>query len=358
MPAPKENFARSTQIARSAIPFMSERAIPITPTNYRIWYEYYDGGKIELKEEIDRLKAENASFDEDLHLDLYRRFFDRKGDDAITDKLAGEMAALDHVNSAAQRILTPITEDLAKLTANNKSYVDKLTDLNRSISDDATADNVRQIVQSLQAATDAVVKENQSVGDHLDHYRESMDDLRQSLYKAMADARRDDLTGIANRRAFNEDFAQEIAWVKKQGAVSSLVLFDIDHFKRINDIYGHPVGDNALVAIASIISHALQGAGRLYRFGGEEFAAVIRGRSAPEAYQPADAARREVQGNEFTIRGKTEIITISGGVGTIALGEGPQNILKQADDALYLAKSSGRNLIKTEADLGSASLPS
>ncbi|MBF0169784.1 MAG: GGDEF domain-containing protein [Nitrospinae bacterium] len=357
MSARKENFARSTQIARAAIPFMSERAIPITPTNYLIWYEYYDGRKIELKEEIDQLKARNALFDEDLHLDLYRRHFERTGEEELVDKMAGEMAVLDKVNNAAQRILAPITEDLAKLSAHNRNYAEKLSDLNRSISDDDSAENVRQIVRTLQAATDEAVRENRSVGDHLSTYRQSMDDLRQSLYKAMADARRDDLTGIANRRAFNEDFAGEIEWVKRQGAVSGLVIFDIDKFKRINDTYGHPVGDNALVAIATIVSHVLLGAGRLYRFGGEEFAALIRGRGAEDARKLAESARKAVEANEFTIRGKVEAITISGGVAAITLDGGPANILKRADDALYLAKSSGRNVIKTEGQLDSPPLP-
>jgi diguanylate cyclase len=346
-----ETFARSTEIARAAIPFMSERGIPITPVNYLIWYEYFHGTMVDLKEDLDRLLAAKAVFDEDLHHDLHRRYFERDAAEEGHHKLEEEMRALQAANAAAQNLLTPLGGDLAKLSDSNKRYAERLDTFAGAIDEARTIENVQEIVTSLRQATVEAATETKSVGANVDHYSRQLSELRESLTLAMAEARRDELTGVGNRRAFNEAFAAEVRWVKKHGAVSSVALFDIDHFKRINDIYGHAVGDNALVAIAHILSDRLGGASHLFRYGGEEFAAIVRGEGLARTVPVIDTSRQAVADNPFTIRGKTEIITISAGVAEVTVGAGPQNVLKRADDALYLAKSSGRNRVVAETEL-------
>jgi diguanylate cyclase (GGDEF)-like protein len=155
----------------------------------------------------------------------------------------------------------------------------------------------------------------------------------------------DPLTGMFNRRAFFET-AEEICTRASGGAAPSAIMMDVDHFKRINDVHGHEVGDRALCALADAVMEEQAVVGRL---GGEEFALLLEGRSLAEGRTLAERLRAKIAGLKVEAAGKFISLTCSFGVSDWRQGDTIDQLLKRADMALYEAKVAGRNRV-TVAD--------
>jgi diguanylate cyclase len=172
--------------------------------------------------------------------------------------------------------------------------------------------------------------------------------LRVELEAARDDARRDPLTGLANRRAFEDAFAEANA----AGASICVALCDIDHFKSVNDRFGHAVGDRVLKVIAEALREAC-GDHLVARYGGEEFAILFTGVLIEDAVATLDAARGAVAAKRYRLR-ETDAplgaVTFSGGVSAYVDRDVMGSVMGRADRLLYAAKDSGRNTIKVDGD--------
>ncbi|TYC56489.1 diguanylate cyclase [Rhodobacterales bacterium] len=164
--------------------------------------------------------------------------------------------------------------------------------------------------------------------------------LEKSLKHA---AERDHLTGAFNRRKFFQ-IAEEMDRDPIRDELGAMVLvMDVDHFKRINDRYGHACGDEALKHLVSILQEHLPEPNIFARAGGEEFFAILRGFTQADAWRRADAIRRAVEANSFKFAGEAVRLTISIGAAMIGTDESVASAVLRADHALYRAKESGRN---------------
>jgi len=173
--------------------------------------------------------------------------------------------------------------------------------------------------------------------------REALE-LHGKLDREKHGARLDPLTGIANRKSFDERFAREIGRLVRSGPPSCLLLWDIDNFKFINDSYGHRAGDRVLQNVAGCFTAGLSAADFVARIGGEEFAVLLSGRKLAEAVMLANHMRTDVEALRFHFRGTPVRVTVSCGITELHLGEGSEAAFDRADAALYRAKSGGRNL--------------
>jgi len=177
---------------------------------------------------------------------------------------------------------------------------------------------------------------------------ETEERLARQLYEAST---RDALTRIYNRRYFNERLVAEVAFAQRHEAKVGLILFDIDHFKTINDRFGHAAGDDVLRAVAACISRLTRAEDVVARYGGEEF--VVLTRSIPPAHLLilGERMRAGVEGLEVPVGGGTVHVTISAGIASLAEC-GPHAtgdvLLLLADERLYRAKSQGRNCVAFE----------
>jgi diguanylate cyclase (GGDEF)-like protein len=153
----------------------------------------------------------------------------------------------------------------------------------------------------------------------------------------------DPLTGLPNRREFNERLEERIAAWNRRREVFSLLLLDVDHFKKLNDRYGHLTGDQVLATIARALRGAIRREDLVARFGGEEFAILLPSTCLNEAIVAAQKIRDAVA--RITIdRGNQQIsVTVSGGLATIQSNERAEGLIHRADLALYAAKEAGRN---------------
>lgn len=164
----------------------------------------------------------------------------------------------------------------------------------------------------------------------------------------------DRLTGVGNRRAFDQLTELEASLAKRYGVPVSIIMIDIDHFKRINDKYGHAIGDTVLTGIARRISARLRDTDSIVRWGGEEFAIVTPCTSISGAEVLADAIRRVVADEPFSIVGR---VTISLGVAQLSPDETAAQWISRADRVLYEAKRGGRNCVRLLADPSRRSAP-
>jgi diguanylate cyclase (GGDEF)-like protein len=173
---------------------------------------------------------------------------------------------------------------------------------------------------------------------------EEEDALRRVYEAAVLDA----LTGIANRKHLEERLEAELAFALRHGADLSVIIVDLDHFKRVNDTHGHLAGDEVLRQAARIIKNALRTEDFVGRYGGEEFVVVARGTSASQAVELAERLRRAMADAPIRFEQESIAVTMSAGVASLAdctPGKDRQSLLSSADERLYSAKDTGRNRV-------------
>ena len=162
--------------------------------------------------------------------------------------------------------------------------------------------------------------------------------------KAMIDG----LTGLWNRRHFDERLLAEIALFQRYQKPFSCILLDVDHFKNVNDSFGHPQGDEVLQMVSQVLTKNSRQEDVACRYGGEEFALLLPCTELQGAKMLAERIRKEIEGREFSFNGSTARVTCSFGVAQAKLGQN-HLLIERADHALYKAKRGGRNQVVTES---------
>lgn len=153
-------------------------------------------------------------------------------------------------------------------------------------------------------------------------------------------ATKDPLTGAGNRRGLDVKLEDVVNNYKRNGMTTSMLLLDLDHFKKVNDIHGHAVGDQILKRVTEIVNLRIRVTDSLYRIGGEEFVVVLESQDATRAGHLAEQLRTLIQANELA---PDQPVTISLGVAELAANETASGWMHRADEALYSAKRAGRN---------------
>jgi diguanylate cyclase (GGDEF)-like protein len=185
-------------------------------------------------------------------------------------------------------------------------------------------------------------------------YQDKLDEMFQR--QMSESALRDGLTKAFNKRYFTERLDSEYTYAVRHDSPLTLLFLDIDHFKRINDVHGHPGGDYVLVELAKVAHGSLRNEDIFARYGGEEFAVISRGTDVAEAEALAERLRRAVEEHGFTYEGKAIPVTISVGVARApraGVGSAAE-LVALADETMYAAKRSGRNRVCCAADAGRA----
>ncbi|HUU31512.1 MAG TPA: diguanylate cyclase [Phycisphaerae bacterium] len=159
----------------------------------------------------------------------------------------------------------------------------------------------------------------------------------------------DDLTGLYNRRRFHEILEQELQRVQRYGTPLAVAMFDIDHFKTVNDTHGHAAGDRVLVAVARFLERGARAADTVARYGGEEFIILMPDTPAAEAFIATERIRKQMAQHAIVVGAHTLRVTLSAGVAALGdgIGQTSDALVRAADEALYAAKQAGRNCTKT-----------
>lgn len=188
-----------------------------------------------------------------------------------------------------------------------------------------------------------ILMANRQLQDELTQAQTQLAEQTVEIESHLTTSLTDSLTNLPNRRALDEQLARRLEDYRKQGTPFSLLMVDADHFKQINDTFGHPVGDEVLKEMGAALKDSLRRHDFVARFGGEEFAIILPYTSLDEAQRAAAKAAEGVGRLTGHFTHLDRDITASGGLASIAPGEEVATLIRRADEALYAAKQNGRN---------------
>ena len=328
--------------ARAALAQMEQRHIAPTPENFKVWYGYCSGTARALKKTIDVLISNGQEFTPNVCSDLYERFF-------------GNYRQSEKARLINQRIEASVQQALGMLNsvgAEARHYTETLGETAASLSNEGELARVRDVIQSVMSETNEMMERSTHLEHELTRSSAEIRALRKQVEDISREALTDGLTGIGNRKLFDQRLKQLVANALENGTELALLMLDIDHFKSVNDRWGHQLGDDVLRLVAGALIDGIKGRDQAARYGGEEFGILLPGTRLADAAKLADQLRESVARREVIRRETREHlggVTISIGVACYRPGESPSRFVERADAALYRAKQTGRNRVVPEA---------
>jgi diguanylate cyclase len=230
----------------------------------------------------------------------------------------------------------------------NSQYSDSLERANRDLPGLDRPEQVRAVVSLLIDENEKIQNRMNDLSKNLEASRSQVAKLRSNLAEANELGLRDALTSLGNRRFFDTNLAREIKDAKNDNSEMCLVLADLDHFKKVNDRFGHPVGDMVLKLFSELLSNSIKGRDTAARYGGEEFALIFPHTKLDDAAHITDQIRSQLETKQWMLSASGQrigTVTASFGVARLRPGEDPEALLKRADAKLYEAKITGRNRV-------------
>jgi diguanylate cyclase len=328
----------SWQHFEAAKSLMARHGHPATPEVYAVWYAYAARQEPGLVARIDRAGAAGATLPLALVKELHASFFSH----------AAEGDMLRRTGDLVSAELARMSELLETAGRDTSSFGSALTRIADRLQPDG---ELRKIVETVVLATRHMEAKTRRLESDLDRSAVEIRALRQGLETFKREAMTDPLTGLFNRRAFDERLRQAAAAAMETDAELCLFLSDIDNFKKLNDAWGHQVGDAVMQLVAGCLKETLRPIDMAARFGGDEYAAILPGLSIAEAHALAEKARESVSRKLLKDTRTGEPIgrmTISIGVASYSLSEQLGDLIRRADRALYVAKQNGRNQVAIE----------
>jgi diguanylate cyclase len=303
------------------------------PRNYNLFYEAYIGSNPDLTRDLAALGSRATQEDLDAISERYLGAPHATVIEKANDRLLTELDALLKLLRQEQNSL----ESYGKLLSETAARINTKNNFSSEI--------IRSAISLLSEATDDKMAHGERTVDDMVQRSHEMDQVRRELDEYKRIANTDSLTRLSNRRAFDERLA--LAYDNPTALpLTALVLADIDNFKKINDSFGHPVGDKILATVASVLRANVRKDVFVARTGGEEFALLVEGNTPDEVMIICERVRRALETRTFrNTRSGINYgpVTISLGYSMAAQATDPGELYAQSDAALYYAKNSGRN---------------
>ena len=335
------DFDYATVIADRANRLMSEQAVPPTPENFSVWYDYAMGASPALRQTIDTLIVNKRKFDSAVNRDLYVTYVNPRSDNAVAEEFPEQLRGV--ISGAKEFLETAISD--------NRTQIEALGEVSSQFQ---AVGDPRPIIEKLVKELSNATTRASGLETNFLKTSEELDKIRDSLKLAELHSNTDALTGLANRRSFEAFLRSAQMAAMETGEPLGLLMIDIDHFKNFNDSYGHQVGDQVLRLVARVLQDSVCEGDLAARYGGEELMAVLPGASLEVCADVAERFRRRISEARLTRRATGEEIssvTVSVGVAQFRLAESAEVMIERCDRALYKAKRSGRNRTITESDL-------
>lgn len=349
---------------------------PPTPENYALWYHATGGTVTGLPEAMAELASAGMLGQTAALEQMQTRFFPDgikptpaapdappEPEAKPTETRPSNLSIVYRVSEDAGDIMDAAAQVLSQADRAHSDYAETLAGLQPTRIDTPTS--LKTAIRLLTEETDKVISENTGLRAQLEGLSDRMRALREELTATQSELGRtqanlseariaadtDALTNLPNRRRFEQDLS---ALIRSANGKFCLVLADIDFFKNFNDQHGHVMGDQVLRLVAQGLARRVEKLGRAYRFGGEEFALLIRDIELPKVFDLCEAIRRDVATREVVNRTTAQPlgrITLSAGLTAAQAGETGDSIIGRADRALYAAKNQGRNRVIVDPPL-------
>jgi diguanylate cyclase len=333
----EHSIEQTLSVLRQALPLMSQHNLPFTPRNYFVWYKFISSGDEELTRVIDGRIEAGAPFSEEVNEDLYRKFCAEKDENELRK-----------VREDLQQVLLTIYKEVTELTGQTEEYEKFVSKSVNMLSGDAPIQEIRDAIGEIVDKTRVLGTFGKTIRQKLNETTEALKIIKKDLEQARTEATTDFLTGVANRMSFDSALAEHTNETALNGHPLSLMLIDIDRFKKFNDQYGHLIGDEVLKFMANKIKEKVRGGDLQARFGGEEFAVILPQTPIEGARIVAEGIRNFFSTSSLKAKGTSKRlgeITVSIGVASFQPGESPETLVQRTDQMLYMAKKNGRNCV-------------
>ncbi len=348
MTIPSDEHERTMAFAEIALGQIRALRQPASPRHFEIWYTYATGYNPSLNQMINETLSRNGTLREADIEQIYETYISPS---RFTDRI-------DRVGSKVMDEIEQVMAMIGAAAGTASNYSENLANVSKKLSPDADDPTVRTIVESLVAATAEMQQNNQALEARLSASKQEIDQLQEHLETVRTESLTDPLTTLANRKSFDDALARAIAEARAGNEHLSLLMTDVDHFKKFNDTFGHLTGDQVLRLVAISVKQNVKGQDIAARYGGEEFAVVLPNTVLRDAMTVGDHIRCAVMAKELMKRSTGEHlgrVTISVGVAALRPDDTPQTLIERADGCLYAAKRSGRNQVIGESDPAAAS---
>ena len=273
----------------------------------------------------------------------------------IADFIDSQKHYIDEREAELRNIIDLLTRAMVSVDVENDAYHRKILEQGEKMEQITRLDDIRKIKAALEREVQTL---RQTVRHKQDGEKARIESLagqvkilRQELEEAKAESQRDGLTGTYNRKAFDDQLQSLVERDLIQRQDFALLVLDIDDFKKVNDTYGHPVGDRVILAMANTCNQMIRSDDFLARYGGEEFVILLPGASRRNAAKKAKQICAAVNSTRYTLDqgddDSTLALTVSIGVTVFKRGDTAATVLERADQALYRAKRAGKNTAVT-----------
>ncbi len=324
----------ASRYVKQAIPLMVTNGIAPNPCNFALWFIYVTNRDQELKKILDQMLEEKKIFTEETCRNLYKKY-------VFKDEV--------NLQEGLQVSLTSVLRELMGSVNKAKDGADdfqrSLEQSLESVSGDLTSSSLEDTIKLLIQTTQTIKSVTGDFQDQLESAENEIIELRRRLHEEEQHTNVDALTQVGNRRAFDKRMIE--LFQNKKGYMT-LVLIDLDNFKKLNDTYGHLMGDKVLQGVGKTLQNICPKNALVARYGGEEFVLLLEV-SQEAAYQIAETIRASLK--KLILKKKNsgqiiENITASFGVAQKIEGEFPDQLIERADKALYTAKENGRDRVQ------------
>lgn len=266
--------------------------------------------------------------------------------------LANESRKLGKERRVIQDSLLRLIESTRKMTADVGSHNEKLAGVGKDVKEIKAQDDLQVLQEQLLRNIDCVVQTNQRMENDLAITKYQLENQAQELDRSKKEARTDGLCNVGNRKAFEEAINYMICRYRVDETSFALMLVDLDHFKRINDTFGHQAGDEVLISVGKALNECVRPDDVVTRIGGDEFAILLKGVSHENADLVGSRIRQTIELYNFSIgdgKNASTVVTMSMGLAVIQKGDEAADLYNRSDKALYRSKEFGRNRLTTGA---------
>jgi diguanylate cyclase len=336
----RDEVAQSYEVLKKLLPFMAKRGIPITPKNYRLFYDYLVFANPEINKTLNEFLDKDIKFSDQISSNLYALFYAEEG-----AALALQVHALNTATKTFIKVSDNMSESLRSARVQHDHFHEVLTNTSRQMADIVPEGELQDFLKSLLSETEQTLTATDALSSRLKEANEVIATLKDDLKTQTELTKVDELTKLNNRRHLNQEGPRFLLEARENGHPLSIIIFDIDMFKNVNDTWGHTNGDKVLAICAGIIKHAARKTDLAVRLGGEEFLLLCSNLDLPTAAKVADRVRQSIAATKISLKKSTMSVTVSGGVATYIPGEEMYALITRADAALYRAKTGGRNRI-------------
>lgn len=330
-----ESTSESRELLKQAIAFIGAHQLSANPVNYTVCYEYLQGVHPVLKEEIDKAIADKNPLTDQLMKQWFQMYLYEYDMKALQQSQADLIEVISTLNESTRQAEENVSEFGQTLRQSEQQLIDP----------DGPLDSV---VAHLLASTQSIQASMELMRHKIQESREEINMLRTRLEKISEEAQTDVMTGLANRKGLALAIEKNLQVTDETKVLPCILMIDIDHFKSINDNYGHLLGDQVIKAVANNLKNQIKGKDTAARYGGEEFCVLLPETQLSDALKVAENIRQVMEKTRIKrTKDNQEIcsITVSVGVARYQPGESLLDFFQRADDALYESKKNGRNRV-------------